>query len=78
MQSEIKLSKQLGNVLSEMQRTARHIAGTAKECKLEMDEEKYVESFNPTLMDVVYNWSKGASFGTICEITDVFEGSIIR
>ena len=40
--------------------------------------EDYVESFRPALMDAVYQWSKGASFGSICGTTDIFEGSIIR
>lgn len=29
-------------------------------------------------MDVVYAWSKGSSFATICGMTDVFEGSLVR
>eukprot|EP00244_Chara_vulgaris_P006478 TRINITY_DN24599_c0_g2_i1.p1 TRINITY_DN24599_c0_g2~~TRINITY_DN24599_c0_g2_i1.p1 ORF type:complete len:106 (-),score=18.81 TRINITY_DN24599_c0_g2_i1:127-444(-) len=57
---------------------ARRIATIQKECMLEVDVDEYVESFQPTLMDVVYHWSKGATFAEICEMTDVFEGSIIR
>lgn len=41
-------------------------------------EDKYVDQFRPTLMEVVYLWSKGKSFKEISEITDVFEGSIVR
>jgi ATP-dependent RNA helicase DOB1 len=33
---------------------------------VEVDGEAYVESFRPTLMDVVYNWSKGAAFAEVC------------
>lgn len=40
--------------------------------------DEYVESFRPSLMDVIYGWSKGASFGEVCGMTDIFEGSIIR
>lgn len=29
-------------------------------------------------MDVTYAWARGAKFATICTMTDVFEGSIIR
>lgn len=29
-------------------------------------------------MEVTYLWAKGSKFGDICDITDVFEGSIIR
>lgn len=42
------------------------------------DEEEYVQSFKPGLVDVCYAWSNGAKFREICELTDVFEGSIIR
>lgn len=48
------------------------------ECKIELKSEEYLESFKPTLMDVVHSWSKGASFADICNMTDIFEGSIIR
>lgn len=41
-------------------------------------EEKYVDQFRPTLMEVVYLWSKGMPFQTVCDATDVFEGSIVR
>jgi hypothetical protein len=69
-------------------------------------EDKYIENFRPTLMEVVYlvcieldrltarslsrarfslaprslarQWSKGMSFQSICDATDVFEGSVVR
>ena len=61
-----------------MQETARKIAKVSKEAKLEIDEETYVEKFKPHMMDVVYAWSTGKSFAEICQMTDIFEGSIIR
>lgn len=57
---------------------ARRIAKISVECKLEMDEEAYVEKFKPFMMDVVLAWCKGASFLNLCKMTDIFEGSIIR
>ena len=44
------------------------------EAKLEMDEENYVDSFKPHMMDVVHAWCNGASFSQICKMTDIFEG----
>lgn len=41
-------------------------------------EEKYLDGFRPTLMEVVYLWSKGMSFQSVCDATDVFEGSVVR
>jgi len=48
------------------------------EAKLPVEEEQYVQSFRPHLMDVVHLWTQGAQFSQICKMTDAFEGSIIR
>ena len=56
------------------QDTARRIARISKEAKLEVDEDTYVDSFKPFLMDVVNSWCNGSSFAQICQMTDVFEG----
>nr|KAG5709543.1 hypothetical protein BaRGS_001593 [Batillaria attramentaria] len=58
--------------------TAKRIARVSKEAKLEIEEEAYVESFRPHMMDVVYEWCNGCSFAKICKMTDIFEGSVIR
>lgn len=71
-------ANELAAPLKQMQDFARRIAKVSVECKLELDEEAYVEKFKPTLMDVVLAWCKGASFLQLCKMTDVFEGSIIR
>ncbi|VDO26325.1 unnamed protein product [Brugia timori] len=73
-----KLADDLSGCLRAMQEYARRIARVTKESKLEIDEDKYVESFKPHLMDVVHAWCTGASFAEILKKTDVFEGSIIR
>ncbi|KAL9377287.1 hypothetical protein Peur_031407 [Populus x canadensis] len=49
------------------------------ECKLDINVDEYVEStVRPFLMDVIYCWSKGASFSEVMQMTDIFEGSVIR
>lgn len=73
-----KLTEQLAGPLRQMQETARRIAKVSAEAKLEVDEETYLGSFRPNLMDVIYTWANGATFAQICKMTDVFEGSIIR
>lgn len=73
-----KLTEELSGPLRVMQDSARKIARVAIEAKLDLDEEEYVESFRPHLMDVVHAWCSGAPFSQICKMTDVFEGSIIR
>ncbi|GAB1608438.1 exosome RNA helicase MTR4-like [Argonauta hians] len=73
-----KLTETLRGPLRIMQDTARRIARVSKEAKIEMDEESYVDSFKPHMMDVVNAWCNGAEFAQICKMTDIFEGSVIR
>ncbi|EAT39110.1 AAEL009067-PA [Aedes aegypti] len=71
-------TEELSGPLRQMQDLARRIAKVSNECKVDLDEERYVESFKPFLMDVVLAWCKGSSFLQLCKMTDIFEGSIIR
>ncbi|XP_064539014.1 exosome RNA helicase MTR4 [Drosophila montana] len=73
-----KSATELSGPLRALQSLARRIAKVSTECKLSMDEENYVEKFKPFLMDVVLAWCKGSSFLSVCKMTDIFEGSIIR
>ncbi|XP_033636564.1 exosome RNA helicase MTR4-like [Asterias rubens] len=73
-----RLSEQLSGPLRQMQDSARRIAKVSVEAKLQVEEEDYVESFKPQMMDVVFAWANGSTFAEICKMTDVFEGSIIR
>ncbi|XP_013779377.1 superkiller viralicidic activity 2-like 2 [Limulus polyphemus] len=73
-----RLTEELSGPLRQMQEAARRIARVSKEAKLDLNEDNYVESFRPHLMDVIHAWSNGATFAQICKMTDVFEGSIIR
>ncbi|KAJ3069771.1 Exosome RNA helicase MTR4, partial [Rhizoclosmatium hyalinum] len=73
-----KLSEELETPLKMLQQHARKIAQVSIESKIVMDEEEYIQSFRPELMEVVLAWCKGAKFSAICKMTDVFEGSIIR
>ena len=58
LQEEIRMKAVLSEPLYELQQTARMIAAISNECKLKVNEDEYVESFQPILMDVVYAWSK--------------------
>ncbi|CAL0313311.1 unnamed protein product [Lupinus luteus] len=78
-ESQIQLRTELARPLQQLQDSARRIAEIQHECKLEINVNEYVEStVRPFLMDVIYSWSKGASFGDVIQMTDIFEGSIIR
>ncbi|KAI9887622.1 MAG: ATP-dependent RNA helicase mtr4 [Watsoniomyces obsoletus] len=70
--------EELARPFREIQAQARIIAKVSQESKLALNEEEYVQSFKPQLMEVVYAWSHGSSFAQICKMTDVYEGSLIR
>lgn len=73
-----RLKPELAEPLKAMREAAAKIAKIMKDSKLEIVEKDYVESFRHELMEVVYEWCKGANFTQICKMTDVYEGSLIR
>lgn len=76
---QIHLRAELNKPLQQLQDSARRIAEIQHECKLDVIVDEYVEAaVRPFLMDVMYCWSKGASFAEVIQMTDIFEGSIIR
>jgi ATP-dependent RNA helicase DOB1 len=72
------LKEELDKPYRDIQKQARVIAKISQESKLTLNEEEYLNTFKYELMEVVYKWSKGASFAEICKMTDVYEGSLIR
>lgn len=78
LQSEhvTKLKEELAAPLRTMQEIARRIAKVAKESKLPMDEDEYVQSFKVELMDAVVQWCRGASFADICKVSTVLANSV--
>ena len=59
-----------------MKDIARRLGTTFKNYDLPIDPEEYVSQFKPFLMDVVYEWSKGANFSKVLGMTDIFEGTV--
>ena len=49
----------------EIQAAARNVAKISHECKVITDQEEYVAKFKHELMEVVYAWTQGESFGGI-------------
>ncbi|KAH3671415.1 hypothetical protein WICMUC_004639 [Wickerhamomyces mucosus] len=73
-----RLKPELSEPLKKLQEMAGKIAKISKECKLEIVEKDYIDTFRPELMECVFSWCKGATFTQICKMTDVYEGSLIR
>ena len=57
--------EELARPFREIQAQARIIAKVSQESKLDVNEDEYVQSFKPQLMEVVYSWSQGSSFAQI-------------
>ncbi|KAF2740604.1 ATP-dependent RNA helicase-like protein DOB1 [Polyplosphaeria fusca] len=72
------LKEELAKPYRDIQQQARQVAKISQESKLALDEEEYLSTFKYELMEVVYAWTKGATFAQICKMTDVYEGSLIR
>ncbi|XP_022959042.1 DExH-box ATP-dependent RNA helicase DExH9-like [Cucurbita moschata] len=78
LQDAAKPREELELLFIQLQDTARRVAKAQLECKVEIDVEGFVSSFRPDIMEAVYAWAKGSKFYEIMEITQVFEGSLIR
>jgi ATP-dependent RNA helicase DOB1 len=59
------LKEELAKPYREILQQARVIAKISQESKLTVNEDEYIKSFKFELMDVVFAWSKGASFAQI-------------
>lgn len=64
---QIMLAQKLKDPLKQLQDTALSIAAMQRDAGLECDDEVYLDSFKPTLMDVFYDWSLGKSFADVSE-----------
>jgi ATP-dependent RNA helicase DOB1 len=59
--------------------TATRFAQVFVQSKLNIDQEAYINSYKPGLMEVVYAWAHGAKFSEVCELSnEIYEGVIIR
>jgi len=73
------LTDSLKKALDHMSAVTKNLGVLQLQCGLDTPPDDYVKSnIKPGLMQVVYEWAQGVSFGKICEITDIEEGSIVR
>lgn len=78
LQDAPKPREELDLLFYQLQETARRVANLQLECKIQIDVESFVNSFRPDIMEAVYSWARGSKFYQIMEMTQVFEGSLIR
>ncbi len=74
-----ELPERLMTVCERMREIARHLGQKQKDYGLPVDPLEYsATSLKMGLVHVVYEWACGVPFSSICELTDVQEGSIVR
>ncbi|OEL15369.1 DExH-box ATP-dependent RNA helicase DExH9 [Dichanthelium oligosanthes] len=78
LQDAPKPREELDLLFYQLQETARRVANLQLECKIQIDVESFVNSFRPDIMEAVCSWARGSKFYQIMEMTQVFEGSLIR
>ena len=61
-----------------LQEAARTLAGVLNDAGFPTVEAEFVAKFEGGLLNVVFAWAKGAKFSELCDMCDLFEGSIIR
>ncbi|EFC38619.1 predicted protein [Naegleria gruberi] len=72
------LVDELKKPYEELEKAARRVAEVSIESKLELDTDKYLQSFPCNMMNLTFAWCNGAKFVDICKMTEIFEGSIVR
>eukprot|EP01024_Parvocaulis_polyphysoides_P025298 TRINITY_DN23107_c0_g1_i1.p2 TRINITY_DN23107_c0_g1~~TRINITY_DN23107_c0_g1_i1.p2 ORF type:complete len:205 (+),score=32.84 TRINITY_DN23107_c0_g1_i1:26-616(+) len=61
-----------------LRESAKKIAKVSTECKLDIDEKAYVNSFKPKMMDGVLGWCRGQKFAQVIKMCGVYEGTLVR
>lgn len=74
----VKIKDELMAPLRQLQECARKIAKVSNDCGITLDENDYITSFKPHLMEITSAWCRGAKFIDVIKQTNIFEGSIIR
>jgi len=73
------LKSYLANPFAKLKEAARLVARASIDCKMDgIDEDEFVEKFNPGMMEAVFAWCKGAKFVDVQKLTGSFEGTTIR
>lgn len=75
----VELPERLIVCCEQMKTIALNLGRIQKDVGLDIDPAEYSESsLNFGLVHVVYEWALGVPFKSICDLTDVQEGSIVR
>ncbi len=71
-------NEEIQAAFSQMHDIAERIGKIRTEINAKEALEDYVNQFKPDMMEITYQWCGGDSFGDICKMTEIYEGTIIR
>jgi len=66
------------NPFYKLQEIAKTVVQMQISCNLDVDEDEFLNRFNPAMMEAVFAWCKGVKFLDVQKLTDSFEGTTIR
>lgn len=66
------------NPYRKLQEVAKAVVQIQISCNLDVDEEEFLNAFNPAMMEAVFAWCKGLKFLEVQKLTGSFEGTTIR
>jgi len=75
---EVALPPELAALHRVLFENAKRVGEIMNEANLETDAEEFAKKFRVDLMEPVFQWCNGVKFSKVCELTSVFEGTIIR
>lgn len=74
----VKLERELQSAYDTLVNVAQRVITVKKEAGLPISVDDPIDLFRPHAMGVVYHWMKGRRFQEVCQLTELFEGSVIR
>lgn len=74
MTKNTKLKEAFGKLRTKVQ----DFINVQQECGVEIDADKYMESFRPDMMEPILAWCQGKPFKEVVELANMFEGQVIR
>mmetsp|Transcript_39396 Transcript_39396/g.44315 ORF Transcript_39396/g.44315 Transcript_39396/m.44315 type:complete len:1136 (+) Transcript_39396:44-3451(+) len=66
------------NPFYKLQEVAKTVVQMQISCNLDVDEDEFLNKFNPAMMEAVFAWCKGVKFVDVQKLTGSFEGTTIR
>lgn len=77
-ETEDAVPDELAAIHEKLFKIAKRVGEVQNDANIPTDPEEFAKKFRPDLMNPVFQWCKGARFSQICDLTSVFEGTIIR